>query len=336
MQFLENISLKSLNTFGVDVKGRYFTEVFTEEELFGVLNSTDHSGLPFIIIGGGSNLLFTKDFDGIIVKLSTKGVEILRSDENEVIVSAQAGENWDEFVGHCVEKGWGGLENLSLIPGNVGTSPVQNIGAYGAEIKDVLAGVRALDRNTRELRTFTNEECEFGYRESIFKKNRNKYIILSVTFRLSLKPIVNLSYKDLREELERRSIASPDIRSVREVVCDIRRRKLPDPVVIGNSGSFFKNPVIGPEKLALLKEKFPGIISFPQGKLVKLAAAWMIEQCGWKGYRDGDAGVHPNQPLVLVNYGNATGQEIFDLGMKIRDDVEKKFGITLENEVNII
>ncbi len=336
MQILKNISLKSYNTFGVDVNCRFFAEVFTEEELLPFLQSLDREKKTFLILGGGSNLLFTKDFEGTIVKISTKGIEIIAETEDDIYIRVQAGENWDEFVAYCVEKGWGGLENLSLIPGKVGTAPVQNIGAYGAEVKDVLFEVSALDRINQIHRIFSNFECEFSYRDSIFKRRENQFVILSVTFKLSLKPVLNAKYGDIMEELTSLQIDSPDIRSVREAVCRIRSRKLPDPVKIGNSGSFFKNPVVDLDLLPSLKEKFPGIVSFPYGKYVKLAAAWLIEQCGWKGYRAGDAGVHPNQPLVLVNYGCATGQEILDLANSIKADVQKKFGITLEIEVNIL
>ena len=336
MQILENISLKPYNTFGVDVKGRFFTEVFTEEELLFILQSLDKNKSPFLILGGGSNLLFTKDFDGTVVKISTQGSEIIAETGDDIYIRVQAGENWDEFVAHCVENGWGGVENLSLIPGNVGTAPVQNIGAYGAEIKDVLLEVKAWDRNTQTRRMFSNIECEFSYRDSIFKKHKNQFVILSVDFRLSLKPVLNVEYRGIREELMTLRIDSPDIRSVRDAVCRIRRRKLPDPVIIGNSGSFFKNPVIDRCFFSSLKMEFPEIVSFLYGEHVKLAAAWLIGQCGWKGYRTGDAGVHPNQPLVLVNYGGASGQEILDLANAITADVQKKFGITLETEVNIL
>lgn len=336
MQILENISLKPFNTFGIDVKGRYFAEVFTEGELFSLLRSFDHDKQPFLILGGGSNILFTKDFDGTIVKISTKGIEITGDTGDVIDVRVHAGENWDEFVGYCVEKGWGGVENLSLIPGNVGTGPVQNIGAYGTEIKNVILEVNALDRISQKQKMFSNNECEFAYRDSIFKRYKNRYVILSVTFRLNRKPSLNLAYRGIRDELTRLRVNSPDLRSVREAVCNIRRRKLPDPFKIGNSGSFFKNPVIDLDQFSSLSTKFPGIVSFPQGNTVKLAAAWLIEQCGWKGYRSGDAGVHPNQPLILVNYGNAAGQEILDLANAIKSDVSNKFGITLETEVNIL
>jgi len=336
MKILENISLKSYNTFGVEATGRHFAEVSTKEELLRLIKSLDQEKKPFLLLGGGSNLLFTKDYEGTIVKISTKGVKIIQDPGDEIIINAQAGENWDEFVEYCVQNGWGGLENLSLIPGNVGTGPVQNIGAYGVEIREVVEEVEAYDRTAQKVHLFKNAECEFGYRDSVFKKSRNRYIILSVTFRLSRKPLLHLDYKDIREELLKTHIISPGIKSIRDAVCAIRRRKLPDPAEIGNSGSFFKNPVIPADKFSLLKEKFPAVVSYPQGNSVKVAAAWLIEQCGWKGYRKGDAGVHPNQPLVLVNYHSASGREILDLAELIQADVRNKFGISLETEVNIL
>ena len=336
MQILENISLKPYNTFGIDQKCRFFVEVFTEDELLALLQSLDQDNKPFLILGGGSNLLFTKDFEGTVVKVCTKGIEIFRETEDEIHVRVQAGEIWDEFVAYCVDKGWGGLENLSLIPGNVGTGPVQNIGAYGTEIKDTLLDVDAWDSVTHSRRIFSNPECEFGYRDSIFKKYRNRFVILSVAFKLNRKPLLKVEYKDIREELKTLQVDSPDLRSVRDAVCRIRSRKLPDPAKIGNSGSFFKNPVIDQHLHSFLKKNFPGIVTFPQGTSVKVAAAWLIEHCGWKGYRNGDAGVHSNQPLVLVNYGNATGQEILDMANAIKEDVQNTFGITLETEVNVL
>jgi UDP-N-acetylmuramate dehydrogenase len=336
MKVLENISLKPYNTFGVDAKAKRLAEVFTGEELVALIRSLDKEKARFFILGGGSNLLFTKDYDGTVVRVSTRGIWVIHEEGEEILVKAEAGEVWDEFVEFCVNKGWGGLENLSLIPGNVGTGPVQNIGAYGAEIKDVLHEVHAFDRETSTERAFTADECHLGYRDSLFKRNKGRYIILSVTFRLSKNPLLRLDYKDVKEELQRMGVSAPDILTVREAVCSIRRRKLPDPAQIGNSGSFFKNPVIGLSVFENLKSKFPGIVGFPQKDNVKLAAAWLIEQCGWKGYRKGDAGVHPSQPLVLVNYGNATGLEVLELAQSIKMDVREKFGIELEEEVNIL
>jgi UDP-N-acetylmuramate dehydrogenase len=335
MQFRENFSLKSYNTFGVEAKCRSFAEVQTDDELIQLISSLTHDNSPYMLLGGGSNILFTSDYDGTVIKIATLGKTVVSETAEEIFIKAAAGENWDAFVASCVENGWGGLENLSLIPGNVGTGPVQNIGAYGAEIKDVISEVEAFDIGLLQKRIFSQAECDFSYRSSIFKITPTAFIILNVTFHLSKKPLLNLGYSDIHDELKSMGVTTPDLRSVRDAVCSIRRRKLPDPAKIGNSGSFYKNPVITKEHLLLLKEKHPDIVSFPYRDDVKLAAAWMIDQCGWKGYRKGDAGVHERQPLVLVNYGNATGGEILSLAREIQDDIQKKFGIWLETEVNI-
>lgn len=332
----ENISLKPYNTFGIEVKTRFLVELTTEADIFSFFSSRSGLPQPFLFIGGGSNILFTKDFAGTVVRLCTKGIRVIEEYPDSVIVNSASGENWDDFVKFCVEKGWGGIENLSMIPGNVGTGPIQNIGAYGVEIKDVITCIEALRLETHEKVVLSGKQCEFGYRNSIFKgKEKGKYFILSVSFRLSKNPELNLDYGTIREELQVMKRFDPTISDVREAVCRIRTRKLPDPVRIGNAGSFFKNPAISRQQFIDLREKFPGVVSFPQEDGYKIAAAWMIEQCGWKGKRYGDAGVHENQPLVLVNYGSATGEEILHLAGRIIDSVEKKFGIRLEPEVNL-
>ncbi|HTX89377.1 MAG TPA: UDP-N-acetylmuramate dehydrogenase [Bacteroidales bacterium] len=337
VKLLENQSLKPFNSFSLPVSSRYFLDATSEEEILSLLSGPEKLRAPLFILGGGSNVLFLDDWPGTVLRVGTRGIVIPGEDSGFVEVKAQAGENWDEFVAFCVEKGWGGLENLSLIPGNVGASPVQNIGAYGVELKDVLREVEALDLKTLEKKIFPAAECGLDYRESVFKsKWKDRFLILSATFRLTRKPELHLGYKDIQAELARSGISRPEIRDVRETVIAIRRRKLPDPAVIGNAGSFFKNPVVTGEKLEMLKESFPGIVSFQKGASVKLAAAWMIEQCGWKGKRFGDAGVHKDHALVLVNHGKATGREILGLAMRIRDSVQEKFGITLETEVNLV
>jgi len=337
MQLREEFSLKPYNTFGIDVRSRFFAEALTEEDVIGLAGNLQDVHLPLLILGGGSNILFTKDFPGTVMKISLKGIRVIKEDEETVWVKASAGENWDELVKFCVDNGWGGLENLSAIPGNAGTSPVQNIGAYGVEMKDTFRELEAFDLESREKRIFLKEECGFGYRESIFKlQYKGRFIILNVTFRLSKKPLLCLDYGNIREELSLMKVSHPGIANVRKVVCRIRSRKLPDPAVTGNAGSFFKNPVILLPQFENLKQSFPGIVSFPQEGKIKLAAAWMIEQCGWKGKRAGNAGVHSTQPLVLVNHGNATGMEIVNLSDKIRKSVFEKFGIMLETEVNIL
>ena len=337
MQILEHISLKPYNTFGIDASARYFIELETENNILSFLISRHPGEYPVLILGGGSNILFSNDFEGTVAKISTKGIELIDEDHDSVVISANAGEIWDDVVRYCVDQGWGGLENLSLIPGNAGTSPVQNIGAYGVEIKDVLHSVEAIHLVSHEKRLFTPGECNLEYRDSVFKGLlKGQYMILKVAFRLLKKPVLNLGYANVREELEVMNIDRPTIHSVREAVIRIRRRKLPDPAEIGNAGSFFKNPIISEDKLKELKEKFPGIVFYTQRKEHKIPAAWLIEQCGWKGKRFGDVGVHVNQPLVLVNYGNASGNEILDLALRIRESVFERFEILLEQEVNVI
>ncbi len=337
MQLLDDISLKPFNTFGIDVHARYFAEAQSEEDIIKLAGNLREDYQPLLILGGGSNILFTKDFPGTILKISTKGIFVIKENEDFVWVKTSAGENWDDFVKYCVNNGWGGVENLSAIPGNAGTSPVQNIGAYGVEMKDTFSELETFDLESKGKKIFTKKECEFGYRESIFKsKYKNRYIILSVTFLLKKKPDLSLDYGNIREELTVMKVNQPGIADVREAVCRIRSRKLPDPAVIGNAGSFFKNPIILPEQFEILKQSFPGMVSFLQDGKIKLAAAWLIEQCGWKGKRVGNAGVHSTQPLVLVNHGNSTGDEILNLGENIRKSVYEKFGIRLETEVNVI
>lgn len=337
MLLREDISLKPFNTFGIDVRARFFIEVFSEEEIIELAGNLQENYFPLMVLGGGSNILFTKDFPGTVLKISTKGIRIVKEDEEAIWVQANAGENWDDFVKFCVDHGWGGIENLSAIPGNAGTSPVQNIGAYGVEMKDTFIELEAFDLKSKGIKILSREDCRFGYRESIFKlQNKGRYIILNVTFRLTKKPKLCLEYGNIRNELAIMKVDKPGIKDVREAVCRIRSEKLPDPKITGNAGSFFKNPVVLPEQFDRLKRSFPGIISFPQDGKIKLAAAWMIEQCGWKGKRKGNAGVHSTQPLVLLNLGNATGLEIVNLGEEIRQSVYQKFGIMLEREVNII
>jgi UDP-N-acetylmuramate dehydrogenase len=336
MTIHENISLKPYNTFGIEVNTKFFIELMSEEDTFSFFSSADEYPHPFLFLGGGSNMLFTKDFPGTVVRLCTKGITIEEEDDDSVLVRAASGENWDDLVKFCVGKGWGGLENLSMIPGNVGTGPIQNIGAYGVEIKDVIFDIEAIHLETLEKVVLSMEQCEFGYRDSIFKgKEKGKYFILNVSFRLSKHPELKLDYGTICDELKIMNRLNPTISDVREAVCRIRGRKLPDPVKIGNAGSFFKNPVISKDQFLRLKEQYPAVISYPQANGCKIAAGWLIEQCGWKGKRYGDAGVHDTQALVLVNYGKATGEEILSLGYRIIDSVEKKFGIRLEPEVNI-
>jgi UDP-N-acetylmuramate dehydrogenase len=338
MLIKENQSLKPYNTFGIDVSAQNFVEVASLEELQQVFEHFPAETTPHLTLGGGSNLLFTGDYAGLVIKVSFKGIEINEENEHEVVVKAAAGEDWDQFVNHCVELGWGGLENLSLIPGQVGSSPIQNIGAYGVELKDCFESLDAFDKNTGTIKTFYAADCRFGYRDSLFKREaRGKYVIVSVSFRLRKNNhMLKLDYGTIQSELRQQGISHPSIADVRRVVCNIRRSKLPDPAVTGNAGSFFKNPVINQEHFERLKAKYPGLVAFPDKGGIKLAAGWLIEQAGWKAYREGDAGVHPLQALVLVNHGNASGKDIASLAEKIKKSVAESFGVKLETEVNII
>jgi len=335
----DNFSLKPYNTFGVEATAKYFTEVNTIEELKEAIHfSTSHS-LPILFLGGGSNVLFTKDFDGLVVQLNFKGISEENLSDTIIFVTAKAGENWHEFVMHCLVKNYGGLENLSLIPGNVGTSPMQNIGAYGTEIKDVFVSCRVLNLETLEVETFDLEKCRFGYRDSIFKQEgKGKYVILEVTFRLTKKDhIIKTEYGAITTELEKLNIKNPTIQDVSKAVINIRQSKLPDPKIIGNAGSFFKNPTIPQSQFEALKLKFDNIQGYPTGNQVKVPAGWLIEQCGWKGKQLDNVASHQLQSLVIINAtGDATGKEIFDFSTEVINSVKEKFGIELEREVNII
>ena len=333
----ENVSLRPYNTFGINVMARYFAEFGTAEELGELLESA--RGRQPIVLGGGSNVLFTQDVDGLVLRNEVRGIDLLDEDEDYVYVRAGAGEVWQEFVDYCIGRDWAGVENLSLIPGSVGAAPMQNIGAYGVELKEVFYELEAWHITEGKTYTFSVNDCAFGYRESVFKRQfRGQFVILTVTFRLAKKPAFHTSYGAIKEELERMGVQELTIRAVSEAVKTIRRSKLPDPAVIGNAGSFFKNPTIPDEQFETLQAEFPEIVGYHNmgTDTTKLAAGWLIEQCGWKGFRSGDAGVHARQALVLVNYGGATGREIYDLSRQVLDSVEKKFGVELEREVNII
>ncbi|WP_159801646.1 UDP-N-acetylmuramate dehydrogenase [Flavobacterium sp. MK4S-17] len=337
MEIQTNYPLKSYNTFGIAAFAKEFVAVNTIQELAQVLKQ--NPGKPLFILGGGSNMLLTKDIDALVIHINLKGRKIVTEDEDTVQVKAMAGENWHEFVLYCISHDFGGLENLSLIPGNVGTTPIQNIGAYGTEIKDTFISCEAMDIATQQLKTFTKEECEFAYRESIFKgRLKNKYIITSVTFGLTkTNHKINTSYGDIAGELTKKDIAVPTIKDVSDAVTAIRRSKLPDPKEIGNSGSFFKNPVIPRQEFDKIYLKHPQMPFYNVSETeVKIPAGWLIEQSGFKGCRYGDAGVHARQALVLVNYGNATGNELLNLSRQIQETVYNNFGIHIEAEVNII
>lgn len=337
IQIQHNVSLKPYNTFGIDVSAARFCKVHSLAELKQVLLESDNDDV--LMIGGGSNLLLTRDYPGLVILNNIKGLVVEYEDDEHVYIKAYSGEVWHDFVMHCVEKQWGGIENLSLIPGTVGAAPMQNIGAYGTEIINVFHSLEALNLDTLETELFDKEACRFGYRESVFKRElKGKYFIYSVTFRLSKKPVLNLEYGDIRNTLAEQGITpeTAGIRDVSNAVIHIRQSKLPDPKVLGNSGSFFKNPTIPESHFNTLQQQFPEIKGYPGPHGVKVAAGWLIEQCGWKGKRVGETGSHARQSLVLVNYGHATGNEVYRLAMEIIESVKVKFGIALEPEVNII
>ena len=336
MKLSENFSLKAYNTFGIDVNARKFISVSSIEELKLVLQQNYAEDL--FLLGGGSNMLLTKDIENTVLHINLKGKEVIKESNDEVYVQANAGENWHEFVLFTLENNWGGLENLSLIPGNIGTAPIQNIGAYGIELKDSFYSCKVINIQTLEEKEFTAEECNFGYRNSIFKNEvKGKYIITSVTFKLTRKNhSINTHYGAIDVALENMGISNPTIQDVSRAVIKIRQEKLPDPKVLGNSGSFFKNPVIPNKQFDKLRVQFPEMPSYKISETeVKIPAGWLIDTAGLKGFRDGDAGVHKNQALVLVNYGNATGEEIWALATKIQEKIFDLFNIRLEAEVNI-
>ena len=337
LQIQENVSLKNFNTFGIDVSARYFVEIGHEDELVELFMDPQWLQMERLVLGGGSNMLFVNDFDGLVIRMNIRGIEH-RINHNEVFVEAGAGEVWNDLVNFCVAREYAGIENLSLIPGSVGASPIQNIGAYGVELKDVFYSCQAFEIATGTFKKFTNEDCRFGYRDSIFKNElKEKNIITSVKFKLSLIPNLNLKYGAIEQELTNRGITNPTIKDISQVVSHIRVSKLPDPSTIGNAGSFFKNPVITADQFEQVRSKFPEVVNYPAGNdLVKLAAGWLIEQCGWKGKVVGHTGTWKNQALVLVNHGEATGEEVYSFSSQIIDSVYRKFGVLLDREVNII
>jgi len=329
----QNISLKQYNTFGIDTNANRFVAVCSLSELKSILvNEKD-----IFLLGGGSNMLLTKNIEALVIHLDLKGIVVNDTEKDVVYVTAEAGENWHDFVLWCISQNYGGLENLSLIPGNIGTSPIQNIGAYGVEIKDNFQQLEALEITTGKIKIFTHSDCKFGYRNSVFKNElKGKYIITNVTFKLTKNNHqVNISYGDIKNYLK--DIEHPTLKEISDAVISIRQQKLPDPKEIGNSGSFFKNPVIGSVLFNSLQKKHAKMPHYVVSENeIKIPAGWLIEQCGFKGQRFGDAGVHSKQALVLVNYGNASGQDIYNLAQKIRQKVKDTFGISLEIEVNII
>ena len=337
MDIIKNKSLKSYNTFGIDCNSSFFARINTLKDLEELYQHPLFKSQKKLILGGGSNILFTSNYEGLVIKNEIKGIEIKKETNDVVEVQIGAGVNWHEFVTYAVNNKWGGVENMSLIPGNCGTAPMQNIGAYGVEIKDTFISLNAYEIETGETVSFDRKKCDFGYRESVFKNDlKDQYIILDITLRLQKKPILNTKYGDINNTLIKNNISNPTIKDVSNAVIEIRTSKLPNPKEIGNAGSFFKNPIIQQDQFKELKTKFPEIVSYPVNEnRVKLAAGWLIEKAGWKGKDFGDFGVHKNQSLVLVNYNNASGKEIFNLSQDILEDVYQKFQVNLEREVNI-
>lgn len=337
MKIVPNFSLKKYNTFGIEAKAKQFVAVHSVQDLKTILQ--ENKPQQKFILGGGSNMLLTKDVDALVIHIDLKGKKIIEENDDFVWVESQAGESWHEFVLWTIDQNFGGLENMSLIPGNVGTTPVQNIGAYGTEIKDTFISCEAMTIESQEMKTFTKEECHFGYRESVFKNEvKNQYIITSVVFKLTkTNHKINTSYGDISAELAKNNITNPTLKDVSNAVIAIRQSKLPDPKELGNSGSFFKNPILLKSDFEKIHQQFPEMKYFDISETeVKVPAGWLIEQAGFKGKRFGDAGIHKNQALVLVNYGNATGQEILNVSKDIQETIFKTFGIHIEAEVNVI
>ena len=338
MEIYKNFILTEHNTFGIHIRSKYFTEIVSISDLKEVVKSKEFLNSNFLILGGGSNILFTKDYDGLVINNKIKGKKILSQDNEFINLQIGAGENWHDLVMFCVDKGWGGIENLSLIPGNTGTAPMQNIGAYGVEIKETFVELEAFEISTGKILKFNNSQCKFGYRESIFKnEKKNQFIILNITLKLHKNPKLNIGYGDVINILKANNIDNPTIKDVSNAIISIRQSKLPDPKEIGNCGSFFKNPIVSLNQLEFIKKKYPNVVNYKINENeFKIAAGWMIERAGWKGKKFNNYGVHEKQALVLVNYGLANGMEIFNLSEEIILDIKDKFGITLEREVNII
>lgn len=337
MQIQENYNLSKLNTFGISARAKFLVEINKEADLRELFNTPEFKNNTKLFLGGGSNVLFIKNFDGLVILNKLKEIKILSEDSKTVVIRSMGGEVWHNLVIFAVERGLWGIENLALIPGTVGAAPIQNIGAYGTELKDILENVEVFDINTGEKKIFSKEECELGYRDSIFKNElRGKYFITAVTLKLSKKENRNITYKILQEYLVKNKIEIKNSKDVSDAVASIRKSKLPDPVVIPNAGSFFKNVFVPLPRLRELLQAFPDLPYFDEGEVIKIPAGWLIEQCGWKGKRMGNVGVHEKQALVLVNFGGATGEEVLNLANKIIASVFAKFGLELVPEVNLI
>lgn len=333
----EQVSLKPYNSFAVEASARWFTEARDDRQVREALAYAAAQHLPLLLLGGGSNLLLTADVDALVLRMASRGIRLLADDGQRVLVEAEAGEPWHPFVQWTLEQGFAGLENLSLIPGTVGAAPVQNIGAYGVELKDLFAGLTALDRHSGELCEFSLEDCAFAYRDSLFKRESGRWVILRVRFALSRSAALHLDYGPVRQRLAEQGIAAPTALDVSRAICAIRSEKLPDPAELGNAGSFFKNPLVAAELAQRLRAEHADLVGYPQADgQVKLAAGWLIERAGWKGFREGDAGVHRLQALVLVNYGKATGAQLLNLARRIQADIAQRFAVELEIEPNVL
>ncbi|MET1080120.1 MAG: UDP-N-acetylmuramate dehydrogenase [Pseudomonas sp.] len=333
----EGLSLKPFNSFALDARASLFVEAGNDQQVREALALATSRGLPLLVIGGGSNLLLTQDVQALVLRMASRGVRVLSEADGVLVVEAEAGEPWHAFVVRTLEQGLAGLENLSLIPGTVGAAPMQNIGAYGVELKDVFAGLTALDRHTGELREFSLAECTFAYRDSRFKRESERWVILRVRFALSRTAAVHLDYGPVRQRLAVLGIEQPTPLQVSQAICAIRQEKLPDPAQLGNAGSFFKNPLVSAERAAALRAEHADLVAYPQADgQVKLAAGWLIERAGWKGYRDGDAGVHHLQALVLVNHGGASGPQLLALARRIQADILQRFAVDLEIEPRVL
>jgi UDP-N-acetylmuramate dehydrogenase len=337
MHIQENFNLKKFNTFHIPAHAKYFSDVLSVDDLLEVLVFCQQHALPFMIIGQGSNLLFKQDYPGLIIELNIKGIELVDETKDHFYVKAQGGENWHDFVQFCLQQGYYGLENLSLIPGTVGAAPVQNIGAYGVEISEFLFELEALEISTGKRLTFSKHDCQLSYRHSIFKAElKDRYVITNATFKLLKRAQPNLSYPALRDALKDMTESEITPQAVSNAVCEIRMSKLPNPIDLGNAGSFFWNPIISSEKYLSLQKTYPDIVAYAHESSYKIAAAWLIDKAGWKGYRKGDVGVHKEHALVLVNYGEASGAELYDLSVRIQQSVQEMFNIELQPEVRII
>jgi UDP-N-acetylmuramate dehydrogenase len=337
MNIQENVSLKAYTTFGIDHIAEFFTISRSVNEVIGALRKAEENHWKVFILGGGSNVLLTKDIQGLVIKLEIKGIALIKEEEDQVLVEVGAGEVWHDFVRFCIKNNWAGVENLSLIPGTVGASPMQNIGAYGVELKEVFHSLTAIHRTEYNSTRFEADDCKFGYRESVFKNEcKDKYVITSVTFKLRKTPHYHLEYGAIQEVLQQHGVVQPTLEAVSKAVIEIRESKLPNPKILGNAGSFFKNPTLSNSEFEKLKLHYPQIPGYPTEEGIKVAAGWLIEQAGWKGRRTGQVGVHEKQALVLVNYGGGTGAEIKQLSIDIQNSIFEKFGISLTPEVNFI